>query len=94
VPAGNRSTASYTGPDDYIFWRDGGASWTVPYLAGLAALACQVNPEIEPKAIPDLWMKTAAKTSAGMVVDPPAFIEAVRKAGGHRETGDASKRVE
>jgi subtilisin family serine protease len=78
VPAGNRATAYIGGPDDYIFWRDGGMSWTVPYLAGLAALAYQVNPELKPEAIPDLWMKTAAKTSAGQVVNPPAFIEAVR----------------
>ena len=80
VLAGNRTTAYFSGPDDYLFWRDGGMSWTTPYLAGLAALACQVNPDINPPAIPDLWMKTAAKTAAGLVVDPAAFIEAVRKA--------------
>jgi hypothetical protein len=80
VPAGNRSTACHTGPADYVFWREGGMSWTVPYLAGLAALACQVDPELNPKSIPALWMKTADKTSAGLVVNPPAFIEAVRAA--------------
>ena len=80
VLAGNRTTAYFSGPDDYLFWRDGGMSWTTPYLAGLAALACQVNPDINPPAIPDLWKKTAAKTAAGLVVDPAAFIEAVRKA--------------
>jgi hypothetical protein len=82
VPAGNRTTAAHTGPDDYVFWRDGGMSWTVPYLAGLAALAFQVNPEIKPQAIPEFWTKTAAKTSAGQVVNPAAFIEAVK---GERE---------
>ena len=30
VPAGNRTTASFSGPNDFIFWRDAGASWTVP----------------------------------------------------------------
>jgi hypothetical protein len=80
VPAGNRSTASHTGPADYVFWREGGMSWTVPYLAGLAALACQVDPELNPKSIRALWTKTATKTSAGLVVNPPAFIEAVRAA--------------
>ena len=80
VLAGNRTTAYFSGPDDYLFWRDGGMSWTTPYLAGLAALACQVNPDINPPAIPDLWMKTAAKTTAGLMVDPAAFLEAVRKA--------------
>jgi subtilisin family serine protease len=78
VPAGNRTTAEYSGKDDYIFWRDGGMSWTVPYLAGVAALAFQVDPDIKPQTIKDLWMKTARKTSAGLVLDPPAFIEAVK----------------
>jgi hypothetical protein len=55
-------------------------SWTTPYLAGLAALACQVNLDIQPQAILDLWIKAAAKTAAGLVVDPARFIEAVRKA--------------
>ena len=80
VPAGNRVTAYFSGPEDYMFWRDGGMSWTVPYLAGLAALACQVDPDIKPRAIVNLWRKTAWKTAAGPVVDPPAFIEAVQKA--------------
>ncbi len=80
VPAGNRSTASYTGPTDYVFWRQGGMSWTVPYLAGLAALAYQVDPELKPKSIQALWKETASKTSQGLVVNPPAFIAAVQKA--------------
>jgi hypothetical protein len=39
-----------------------------------AALACQVDPEIEPSRIVELWTATAA----GRIVNPPAFIEAVR----------------
>jgi len=79
VPAGNRATAYFAGSDDYIFWRDGGMSWTVPYLAGLAALAYQVDPDLKPQAVPDLWTKTASRTAAGLVVNPTAFIAAVRK---------------
>lgn len=82
VPAGNRTTASRSGPDDYMFWRQGGMSWTVPYLAGVAAMAFQVDPELKLNSVPELWMKTATKTSAGLVVNPAAFIEAVRKANG------------
>jgi hypothetical protein len=87
VPAGNRTTASRTGVDDYMFWRQGGMSWTVPYLAGMAAMAFQLDPALKPQAIPDLWMKTATKTSSGLVVNPPAFIEAVRTAKAARESG-------
>ena len=42
----SRCTASPTGINDYVYYREGGMSWTVPYLAGLYALACQVNPDI------------------------------------------------
>jgi hypothetical protein len=79
VPAGNRTTASYMAPDAYTFWRAGGKSWAAPYLAGLAALAYQVDPEIKPDEIVKLWIETAIKTDAGSVVNPTGFIEAVQK---------------
>lgn len=82
IPAGNRTTASHAGPEVYTFWREGGMSWTVPYLAGVAALGIQVDPEIKPPTLMDLLKKTVRKTDAGLVVDPPAFIERVRKARG------------
>jgi len=50
----------------------------VPYMAGLAALAFQVNPEIKPAQILELWTATATKTAVGPIVNPPRFIEAVR----------------
>jgi len=53
-------------------------SWAVPYLAGLAALAFQIDPEIPPAQIVELWTTTATRTSASSVVNPPKFIEAVR----------------
>jgi len=78
VLTGNRTIASYKGPDVYSYERQGGLSWAVPYLAGLAALAYQVNPEIKPDEIVKLWIETAVKTDAGPVVNPPGFIEAVK----------------
>jgi serine protease AprX len=79
IPAGNRTIASHLGPDVYRFNRTGGRSSAAPYLAGLAALAYQVKPDIEPKIIVDLWLKTATQTDVGPVVNPVDFIEAVRK---------------
>jgi len=79
IPAGNRTIASHHGPDVYTFDRTGGMSWAAPYLAGLAALAHQVKPEIDPKTIVDLWLKTATQTGAGPIVNPVGFIEAVRR---------------
>jgi serine protease AprX len=78
VPAGNRTTASHYGRDVYTYWIEGGMSWAVPYLAGLAALAFQIDPEIPPAQIVELWTSTATKSSAGPIVNPPKFIEAVR----------------
>jgi len=78
VPAGNRTTASHQGPDQYTYWVDGAMSWAVPYMAGLVALAFQVDPEIEPAQITELWTATATKTPGGPIVNPPGFIEAVR----------------
>lgn len=78
VPAGNRTTASHHGPEVYTYWIEGGMSWAVPYLAGLAALAFQIDPEIPPAQIVELWTSTATKTSAGPIVNPSKFIAAVQ----------------
>ncbi|MBU5676076.1 S8/S53 family peptidase [Alkaliphilus sp. MSJ-5] len=48
MPSDSRVTASPTGIEDYAFYRQGGVSWSIPYMAGLYALACQVNPDITP----------------------------------------------
>jgi subtilisin family serine protease len=79
VPASNRTTAGHRGRDVYTYWREAGMSWATPYLAGLAALAYQVNPEVEPKTIIRLWRQTAVQTDVGLVINPLGFVEAVRK---------------
>ncbi len=87
VPAGNRTIASHYGPEAYTFTRTGGLSWAAPYLAGLAALAYQVDPQIKPKTIVELWLQTAVRTDAGPIVNPVGFIEAVRK---HRQQNEVN----
>ncbi|HVP13638.1 MAG TPA: S8/S53 family peptidase [Phycisphaerae bacterium] len=83
VPAGGHTTASYNGPDVYEYWADGGMSWCAPYLAGLATLAFQVDADITPERITQLWLETATTTDVGAVVNPPGFIEQVRKTAAH-----------
>jgi subtilisin family serine protease len=78
VPAGNRTTASHEGSEVYIYWTEAGMSWATPYIAGLAALAYQVDPEIEPKKIVELWTQTAVYTDEGLIVNPTVFIECVQ----------------
>jgi serine protease AprX len=79
VPAANRTLASFRGPRLYTCDRMGGMSWTVPYLAGVAALGWQVDPNIKPQEMVQLWRQTAAKTVVGAVIDPRALIEAINK---------------
>jgi hypothetical protein len=78
VPASNWSIASHRGKDVYTFDTVGGNSWTVPYLAGLAAMAFQIHPEISPDQIVTLFQETATRTKQGRVINPRGFIEAVK----------------
>jgi hypothetical protein len=79
VPAANRTFASVHGPTSYTLDRTGGLSWTVPYLAGVAALAWQADPALKPSDLLDLLKRTAVKTPEGNVVSPTAVIEEVRR---------------
>lgn len=46
VPMDSRTTASCTGNESYAYYAIGGWSWSIPYIAGVYAMACQVNPDI------------------------------------------------
>jgi serine protease AprX len=78
VPAANKTVASHRGNEVYTFDRTGGMSWGAPYLAGLAALGFQVNPEITPELIIHTLVETATQTNAGPIVNPEAFIERIK----------------
>jgi len=84
VPMDARCTASPTGSDDYIYYTNGGLSWSVPYVAGLYALACQIRPDISPKGF---WSASLAtgdtvqierdgfSRSLGKIVNPVRLME-------------------
>jgi len=87
VPSGSRTTASPNGADEYAFYRQGGWSWAIPYIAGVYALAAQVDPTITPERFWDLAMKTGRTVELERdgqtvrlrpVVDPAALIEALQ----------------
>ena len=59
VPTDYRIIASPTGEKDYVAYSNGGLSWAVPYLAGIAALAKQVKPDLTPQEFMDTARKTA-----------------------------------
>ncbi len=81
VPTGNKTVASHLGNDVYKYEREGGRSWAAPYLAGLAALAFQLEKDISPQTIVELLIATATPTEAGPVVNPRGFIDRVLMTG-------------
>jgi len=48
VPMDSRATASPCHAKEYVFYRDGAWSWSVPWIAGLYALAVQAKPDVTP----------------------------------------------
>lgn len=87
VPMDSRTTASPTGFGDYAFYRQGGASWTVPYLAGMYALAVQIDPEVTPEKFWATALETGRTIqiehdgriySFGKILDPQALIAALQ----------------
>jgi len=88
VPMDSRTTASQQGPEHYAFYRDGGLSWAIPYLAGMYALAVQVKPEITPEEFWKLTLETGQTIQVkygwknyelGTILDPQALIAALEK---------------
>jgi len=80
IPMDSRCTASPTGLDDYVFYRHGGLSWAIPYIAALYALACQVNPNITPELF---WAKAletsdTPSTMEGRIVNPARLIASLQ----------------
>lgn len=84
VPMDSRSTASPTGINEYVFYRTGGLSWSVPYLAGLYVLCCQVQPDITPEqflsvAIASGDVKTFEKNGRtyklGTIINPVRLMD-------------------
>lgn len=84
----SRCIAGPTRNEDYVFYRSGGLSWTVPYLAGLYALCCQVNPDITPEqflaevmatgdTIP--IVKDGQTNQLGTISNPERLIEKLRQ---------------
>ena len=80
IPTGNKTIATHQGINVYKYERGGGMSWAAPYIAGLAALAFQVNPDLQPQTIVEQLVKTATHTKVGPVVNPQGFIESIRQA--------------
>ncbi len=87
VPMDSRTIASPQGVDEYAFYREGGWSVSIPYIAGVYALAAQVNPTITPDEFWSLALTTGQTIelkhegetiSFGPILDPAALIAALQ----------------
>ncbi len=80
VPSDYRTMASWKGNDEYVYNGKGGMSWSVPYLAGLFALALQVNPNLKQREIVEMINESATINKSGLkVINPEGIIELVKK---------------
>lgn len=88
IPMDSRAYASYWGSNEYNWGRMGGWSWCVPYIAGLYALAFQLDPQITPEIFWDIVVKTAQPITAqangqkipiGSIIQPVSVIETLKK---------------
>ena len=84
IPMDSRTTASPGGADEYVFYRQGGWSWSIPYIAGVYALAAQVEPTITPERFWSLALATGRTIELkhegqtiplGPILNPVALIE-------------------
>ena len=87
VPMDSRCTASETGSQNYVFYRHGGWSWSIPYIAGLYALACQVSPGLTPEKFWQTALKTGDKITItkdgktyplGFIANPTTMIDKLK----------------
>jgi hypothetical protein len=88
VPMDSRTTASPGGIDEYVFYREGGWSWSIPYIAGVYALAAQVKPTITPDEFWRLALQTGRTIKLkhegrafqfGPILDPIALVIELQK---------------
>ncbi|GEM_PF-141382 len=87
IPMDSRTTASPTGPEEYVFYREGGLSWAIPYVAGMYALAAQADPSITPERFWSLALQTGQTITVEhegqgktleKILDPIALVQALK----------------
>ena len=83
VPSAPRTTAEEYDKGDcsYQYCGTGGLSWSIPYCAGVLAMAWQVNPELSPEQMRELLFKSAyTKKNGAKIINPKRFIRFVKTA--------------
>ncbi len=88
VPMDARTAASPTAAGEYVFYAQGGWSWSIPYIAGVYALAAQVEPKITPDRFWALALRTGRiidlhrggkAYKLGPILNPAGLVAALRR---------------
>ena len=81
VPSDYRTMASsWNKEGQYMYNGRGGISWSVPYLAGLFALALQINPDMKQEKLAEIINESVVVNKKGLrVVNPKGIIELVKE---------------
>lgn len=81
IPCDYRTMASsWKEEGQYMYNGSGGISWSIPYLAGLFALALQIDPLINQEKLVSIIKESAIINNQGIkVVNPEGIIDLVRK---------------
>lgn len=83
IPIASRTVATAGGDSDYAIFRLGGWSFAIPYISGLYALCCQIDPDITPEKFWDAAYNTGAaqniemdgKKETAVMINPVKLIE-------------------
>jgi hypothetical protein len=77
VPSDYRTMASSCNKEgQYMYNGKGGASWSIPYRAGLFALILQVNPNIRREEIAEIINESAIVNKKGLrIINPKGIID-------------------
>ena len=90
VPAAGRTTASTDSKNGYIYWGEGGLSWTMPYVLGLYAIVHDIDPSLRQDDLRKMIVDTAYDTvSASRVINPVGFVAAALEGVGRHEEAQA-----
>lgn len=90
VPDSGRTTAATMQGNKYIYWSNGGLSWTMPYVLGLYAIAYEIDPTLTREDLLGLLSDTAYINTAGIkIVNPVGFIAAVLRRVSRNAEADA-----
>ena len=81
VPSDYRTMASsWHKEGQYVYNGRGGMSWSVPYLAGLFALALQVNPNLQREEIAEIIKESVVMNKKGLrIVNPKGIVNLAKE---------------